>query len=187
MKKAEGRTTKVEGERQRCYALRLMPYNFLIVCVLLLSSCGIYTFKDVSIPPDVKTIKISYIENKARVVNPQLSPQLTNALQQKVSNQTKLTRVTGDDAHYQIKGFINNYSVSTSGVSTTGLGNQNSLRVGVHITFFNLLLNKTDEFDVSRDFPFSGTVTLTAAENSLMPDITKNLTDEIFNHIFSNW
>src|SRR5690348_5842838 len=62
---------------------------WLAACIVLFSSCGIYTFKDVSIPPEVKTVKISYIENKARIVNPQLSPRLTDALQQKISNQTK--------------------------------------------------------------------------------------------------
>ncbi len=161
---------------------------YFVSCIFLfsLSSCGVYTFKDVSIPPEVKTIKISYIENKARYVNPQLSPQLTDALQQKISNQTKLTRTTSDDANWQISGTITNYSVSFSAVSgkqTT----QNNLTVGVHIIFRNNLKDKTDEFDVSRDFPFSASLTLSQAEGSLQADILKNITDEIFNHIFSNW
>jgi len=161
-------------------------FLFLLPCILLLSSCGIYTFKDVSIPPEVKTIKISYIENKARIVNPQLSPRLTDALQQKISNQTKLTRTTSDDAHYQISGYVNNYSVSYVGVSGRQ-ASQNQLTVGVHIIFRNTLQNKIDEFDVSRDFPFAAGQTLDQAVNNLFPDILKNLTDEIFNHIFSNW
>lgn len=161
-------------------------FLYLVPCLLFLSSCGIYTFKDVSIPPEVKTIKISYIENKARIVNPQLSPRLTDALQQKISNQTKLTRTTSDDAHYQISGAITNYSVSYVGV-TGKQASQNQLTVGVHIVFRNTLQNKTDEFDVSRDFPFAASQTLDQAVNSLFPDILKNITDEIFNHIFSNW
>lgn len=161
-------------------------FLLLLPCMLFFSSCGIYTFKDVSIPPEVKTIRITYIENKARIVNPQLSPRLTDALQQKISNQTKLTRTTSDDAHYQISGWISNYSVSTAGVSGRQ-ANQNQLTVGVHIVFRNTLQNKTDEFDVSRDFPFGAGQSLDQAVNTLFPEIIKNLTDEIFNHIFSNW
>lgn len=165
-------------------------FQLSVYCLLLLafafSSCGVYTFKDVSIPPEVKTIKISYIENKARIVNPLLSPRLTDALQQKISNQTKLTRTTSDDAHYQISGYVNSYSVSTVGVSGRQ-SDQNQLTVGVHIVFKNTLQNKTDEFDVSRSFPFSASQTLDQAVNSQFPDILKNITDEIFNHIFSNW
>ncbi len=156
------------------------------VSTILLMSCGVYTFKDVSIPPEVKTVKISYIENKARYINPQLSPQLTDALTQKISNQTKLTRTTNDDAHYQISGTITNYSVSFSAVSGTQT-TQNNLTVGVHIVFKNALTDKTDEFDVSRDFPFSSSLTLSQAEGSLQSQIVKNVSDEIFNHIFSNW
>ena len=164
-------------------SLQLIACSFLLAAF---SSCKVYTFRNVSIPPEVKTIKISYIENKARYINPQISPQLTDALTQKISNQTKLTRTTSDDANWQISGTITNYSVSFSAISgkqTT----QNNLTVGVHITFRDNLKDKTDEFDVSRDFPFSANLTLTEAESSLQADIIKNVSDEIFNHIFSNW
>jgi hypothetical protein len=178
---------KKQGTRNISFFLSLQySYLYLVSCLLLLSSCGIYTFKDVSIPAEVKTIKISYIENKARIVNPQLSPRLTEALQQKIANQTRLTRTTSDDAHYQISGAITNYSVSYVGVSGKQ-ASQNQLTVGVHIVFRNTLQNKTDEFDVSRDFPFAASQTLDQAVNTLFPDILKNITDEIFNHIFSNW
>lgn len=175
-----------DSSRLAARSPQLIVCSLLLAACFLLSSCGIYTFKDVSIPPEVKTVKISYIENKARIVNPQLSPRLTDALQQKISNQTKLTRTTSDDAHYQISGAITNYFVSTVGVSGKQT-NQNQLTVGVHIVFKNTLQNKTDEFDVSRDFPFGANQTLDQAINTLLPDILKNITDEIFNHIFSNW
>ncbi|MGI8952163.1 MAG: LptE family protein [Chitinophagaceae bacterium] len=153
-----------------------------------------YTFKDVSIPPNVKTVKISYIENKARYVNPQLSSRLTDALQQKISSNTKLTRTTNDDANYQISGTITTYNVSTSGITTQNGTTQtatNRLTVGVHINFVNNMpnatQNKSREFDVSRDFDFASTLTLTQAESSLLPQIIKDVSDEIFNQIFSNW
>ena len=136
----------------------------------------------------IKTIKITYIENKARYINPQLSSRLTDALQQKVSSETKLTRISGDDANYQVSGTITNYDVSTSGVgSTTGLASQNKLTVGVHIIFNDVVDNKMQEFDVTHDFPFSATQTLTQAEPSLIDDIIKSMSDDIFNKVFSNW
>lgn len=156
---------------------------FFFVC---LTSCGVYTLRDVSIPPEVKTVKIGFIENKARYINPQLSPRLTDALQQKITNLTKLTRTNSDDAHYQISGWINTYNVSTSGISNSQAAT-NRLTAGVHIIFINTLENKTDEFDVSRDFDFAASLTLEQAQGQLLDQIIKNLTDEIFNRIFSNW
>jgi hypothetical protein len=134
----------------------------------------------------IKTIKINYFDNRARYVNPQLSPRLTDQFQQKISNQTKLTRVTSDDANYIVSGYVNNYNVSTSAISSQTAAT-NRLTVGVHLILNNTVDNKTQEFDISRDFDFSASLTITQAEGQLMDDIVKNLSDEMFNRIFSAW
>lgn len=170
-------------------SLSLVPCSLSFVSCFLFfvfSSCGVYTFRDVSIPPDVKTVKIGFIENKAGYVNPQLSPKLTDALLQKVSNLTKLIRTNSDDAHYQINGYISSYNVSTSGISN-GQTATNRLTVGVHIDFANTLASKQEQYDISRDFDFSASLSLPQAEGQLLDEIVKNLTDEIFNRIFSQW
>lgn len=162
---------------------------FFTFCFLLFTfySCGVYTFHDVSIDySKIKTVKVSFIDNKARYINPQLSPKLTDALKQKINSYTKLSQVSGDDANYQITGFINRYDVSTSAISG-GQSATNRLTVGATITFTNTVDNKTDNFTVSRDFDFSATLSLQQAESQLIDDIINQLTDQIFNHIFSNW
>ena len=157
-----------------------------VLCMATMSSCKIYRFNSASIPPEVKTVKIGFIENKARYINPQLSPKLTDKLQQKIVSQTRLTRTNNDDAHYQIRGYVSDYSVTTSGISNQQAAT-NRLTVGVHITFLNTLTAKTEEFDISRSFDFSANLSLPQAEGALTEDIIRNVTDEIFNRIFSNW
>ncbi|MGN6617392.1 MAG: LptE family protein [Ilyomonas sp.] len=190
-KKAMSGELSVKNRKASHLLLFTIHYSTFIFCLLplafcLLTSCGVYTFKDVSIPPEVKTVRVSYIENKARYVNPQLSSQLTDQLKQKITNQTRLTSITADNADYQISGQITSYNVGVASISGTQT-NANRLTVGVHIIFRNALQDKTTEFDVSRDFDFSGQITLAQAEAQLLPDIVKNLSDEIFNRIFSNW
>ncbi len=159
-------------------------FLFFTFCI---SSCKIYSFRDVSIDYNkIKTIKVNYFENKARYVNPQLSSRLTDAFIQKVSSETKLTQISGDNANYQITGTITGYDVTTSGISNNTTS-QNTLTVSVHITLNNTVDNKIQDFDVSRAFPFASTLSLTEAEPSLMNDILKSLTDDIFNKVFSNW
>src|SRR5215831_20912378 len=87
------------------------PFALSIVCCFFLfSSCGVYTFRDVSIDySKYKTIKIDFIENRASYKNPQLSPKLTDALQQKIANQTKLVRTNNDNANYRVSGYISTY------------------------------------------------------------------------------
>jgi hypothetical protein len=135
----------------------------------------------------VKTAKVNYIENKAQYVNPQLAPQLTDRLRQKINNQTRLTLVTGDDAHYEISAEIRNYQVTTSGISQQQAAT-NRLVISVHIVFINRLDEKANfEADISRNFDFSADLSLQQAEAQQADEIIRNLTDEIFNRIFSNW
>jgi len=148
---------------------------------------GCYSFKDISIPPEVKTVRINYIENKARYVNPILSPQLTDKLRQKVVSQTKLTQIQGDEAHYEISGNITDYSLTTVGIANQQSAS-NRLNVTVHIVFKNRLDAKKDfEADITRNFDFNANLSLQQAESSLNETMIRNLADEIFNRIFSNW
>jgi hypothetical protein len=158
---------------------------FAIALMNLYGTCR-YSMRDVSIPPDVKTVKVNYITNEARYVNPQLSPKLTEKIRQKIVNQTRLSQ-TNSEAHYEISGKITDYSVSTSGISNQE-SSSNNLNVTVHISFVNRLDNtKNFEADITRNFPFSASLSLTQAETQLANEIINNLTDEIFNKIFSNW
>ncbi len=165
--------------------------KILIICAFtvmsILTSCGVYTFKDISIPPEIKTFRIQYIENRARYVNPQLSPQLTDRLRQKINNQTRLTAVQSEDAHYDVSGYVSDYSVTTSGISNQQAAT-NRLTVTIHLVFQNHLdQTKNFEADVSRNFDFSASLSLNQAEAQLGETIVRNMTDEIFNRIFSNW
>jgi hypothetical protein len=63
----------------------------------------------------------------------------------------------------------------------------NRLTVTVHVILKKTLDNKEQEFDVTRNFDFSAALTLNQAEGQLMEDILRNITDDIFNQIFSNW
>ena len=165
-----------------------------LMAVLAFSSCKIYSFRDTSIPPEVKSIHLAYIENRARLVNPQLAPALNDAIRQKINNQaSKLAQIETSDADYDVTAYVSDYSYSTSGISNQQ-ASSNRLSVTVHIVFKNNL-DPTGkkvppanfEADVTRNFDFAATTSITDAETQLLPTITSNLTDEIFNKLFSNW
>lgn len=162
--------------------------KFILIIAAIISVQGTcrYSLKDVSIPPEIKTVRVYFIENKARYINPQLSPKLTDKLRQKIVNQTRLSQ-TNNDADYEISGYISDYSVNTSGISQQQVAS-NNLNVTVHIIFRNRQDEKKNfEADVTRNFPFSATKSLSQAEAELNDQMITNLTDEIFNRIFSNW
>jgi len=169
----------------KLYTLTKVFIPILVAIISLQGTCR-YSLKDVSIPPEIKTVRVYFIENKARYINPQLSPKLTDKLRQKIVNQTRLSQ-TNNDADYEVSGYISEYSVSTSGISQQQVAS-NNLNVTVHIVFKNRQNDKLNfEADITRNFPFSASKSLTQAEAELNDQIITNLTDEIFNRIFSNW
>jgi Lipopolysaccharide-assembly len=165
---------------------RILTLLLLILAIVSLQGTCRYSMKDVSIEPEAKTVKVNYIENKARYVNPLLSPRLTEKLRQKIVNQTRLSQTNGE-ADYEIFGTITDYSVSTSGISNQQVAS-NNLNVTVSLIFKNKINEKKNfETSITRNFPFSSTLSLQQAETQLAEQILNNLTDEIFNKIFSSW
>jgi hypothetical protein len=175
--------------------MKLLTKNTLLIIAVILTGvlafsattgCGIYRFNDASIPDSIKTIKINFIENRAGYINPQLSPQLTTKLRQKITSQTKLTQLNKDGADWEVSGTITQYSISTAAIS----GQQavtNRLTVSIQLNVYDRKADNTKRYDVSRYFEFRGNASFQAAESTLGDEMIRTLSDEIFNKIFSNW
>jgi Lipopolysaccharide-assembly len=159
----------------------------LIVSAFVNNSCKVhYGFKDINFPDSIKTVKVNFIENRATYINPQLSPQLTDKLRQKIVSQTRLKQTNGDNADWEIGGTITDYAFSTSGISNQQT-TTNRISVGVHIILNDQKVGKTTEYNISRNFDFPSSQTLQQAESSLLSEMIRGITDDIFNQIFSNW
>jgi hypothetical protein len=168
---------------------RLLSVIYCLSSFVLLSGCATckYSFNDVSIPVEVKTFRVNYLENKARYINPQLSPQLTEKLKQKIIGTTRLTQTNDDNAHYDISGYVSDYSVTTTGI-TNGTSSTNRLTVSFHVIFKNTLDEKKNfESDVTSTFDFNSNQSLSQAEAERNDEIVKNIVDAVFNKVFSNW
>ncbi|MEI9909391.1 MAG: LPS assembly lipoprotein LptE [Bacteroidota bacterium] len=158
----------------------------LVVAAFTNTGCNIYKFNEATVPDSIKTVKVNFIENRATYINPQLSPQLTDKLRQKIVSQTRLKQTNGDDADWEINATITDYSFSTSGISNQQTST-NRINVAVHIVLNRLKDGQMDEYDVSRNFDFPASQTLQQAEAGLLTEMIRGLTDDIFNRIFSNW
>jgi hypothetical protein len=167
--------------------IKLLSVLALLLLTMSFATCKYSTKDTAPIPPEVKTFRVNYLENKARYLNPQLSPQLTEKVRQKIISQTRLRQVNDDDAHYDIGGYISDYSVVTSGVANQQAG-RNRLNITFHLIFKNTLDNtKNFEADLTTNYDFDANLSLQQAEALLSEQILKNVSEGIFNKIFSNW
>ena len=159
----------------------------ILASALWVASCGIYSFTGTSIQPDVQTITIPYVEYKALRVNPSLSGELTEALQEKFRKLTRLEQVD-QDGDLELVVEVTGYDVKTAAVTADEQAAQNRLTVGVKITFTN---HKYPEDDVSQSFSayedFDATMSLDAVEAGLCESIIEKLVEDIFNATVAQW
>ena len=163
--------------------------TFLLFALVIAVSaaCGIYKFNDTSIAPDVHTISVYTIENRAMKVNPSLSNTLTVALQDQYRKLTKLEMVE-EGGDLEVSGFITSYEVTPTAVTSQEVAAQNRLTVTVKITFKN---NKHEEEDFEKSFAafqdYDSNLSLDAVEAQLVDEIVEILVEDIFNATVANW
>ena len=159
----------------------------LIVLALAAVSCGIYSFTGTNIQSDVKTITIPFVEYKALRVNPSLSNQLTEALQDKFRKLTSLEQVDVD-GDLELVCEVTGYDVKATAITAGEVAAQNRLTVTVKIEFTN---RKYPEDDVSQSFSayedYDSSNSLDAVEAGLCETIIEKLVEDIFNATVAQW
>lgn len=160
----------------------------VVVTVLLVHSCGIYSFTGTSIQPDVKTITINYFEYKALKVNPTLSNSMTESLKDKFRKMTRLEQVDMD-GDLEITGSITGYDVRAMAVTADEVAAQNRLTVTVKIDFSNRKYPEDDfqgkSFSAYADY--DSAQSLDAVESTLCDEIIEKICEDVFNATVANW
>ena len=172
---------------KRIYGYVLMALSLAVTAVIV-HSCGIYSFTGTSIQPEVKTVTINYFEYKALKVNPSLSNQMTEALQDKFLKLTKLEQVEMD-GDIEVIGAITGYDVKATAVTANESVAQNRLTVTVKVSFVNRKFPEDNfedkSFSAYQDF--DATQALESVESTLCEDIVEQLCEDIFNATVAQW
>lgn len=159
-----------------------------LITMLIVQSCGIYSFTGTSIQPDVKTVTINYFEYTAMKVNPSLSNQITEALQEKFIKLTKLELVDME-GDLEIVGTVSGYDVKATAVTANEQAAMNRLTVTVKVSFTNRKYPEEDFPDKSFSAyaDFDAMQSLDAVEAGLCEEIVEQLCEDIFNATVANW
>jgi len=160
----------------------------LIISAIIFTDCKIkYGFTGAVPMVGVKTFSVDYFPNRARLVNPNLSQQLTDGLQEKLIRQTSYSQIS-ENGDLEFSGQIIDYEVRPMNIQEGDLAAQNRLTVGIKVKFTN---NKDHEMDWEKTFTayedFDSNRSLSDAEETLVTEIIKKLTDDIFNASIANW
>lgn len=160
----------------------------LATTAFIVHSCGIYSFTGTSIQPDVMSVTIPYFEYKALKVNPALSNQLTEALQEKFIRLTRLELVD-EEGDLEVIGAVTGYDVKATAITASEQAAQNRLTVTVKVTFINRKYPEENQDDKSFSAfaDFDAMQQLDAVEATLCEEIVEKLCEDIFNGTVANW
>jgi len=157
--------------------------------VLLLSSCAIsYKFNGASIDyTKTKTIQIDQFPIRSAYVWAPMQSIFNNKLTDIFAQQTKLQQVKrGGDL--VISGEITGFDQFNKGVGSDGYSSQVQLKMTVNVRFIN---NKNHNEDFERQFSatadYDASQQLTAVQDELVSQMSKDITEQIFNAAVANW
>lgn len=166
---------------------KLVSILSFIATAMLVSGCWIYSFSGTSIQPDVKTICIEPVENKAMKVNPTLANTLFESMCDKYKKLTSLEQVE-DQGDLYVLATIESYQVSATAVTADEYAAMSRLTVTVKVKFTN---EKHPEENFEKSFAayedYNSDNSLDSVEAGLCDTIVEKLVEDIFNATVANW
>ena len=180
--------------RGRARSIHRLAGRFLsvmasIILIVGLASCAIsYKFNGASIDyTKTKTIQIDPFPIRSSYVWAPMQSIFNNRLTDIFSQQTKLQQVKrGGDL--VLSGEITGFDQFNKGVGSDGYSSQVQLKMTVNVRFTN---NKNHKEDFERQFSatteYDATQQLVNVQEELVTQMTKDITDQIFNAAVANW
>ena len=158
-----------------------------LMCLVMLSGCGIYSFSGTSLSPDIKTISITNFTMGTAGGPASLPLTLNEKLKEYFQRNTNLTLIqSGGDL--QFEGSVIGYDVVPVAPTANDQAGFNRLTVTVQVRFTHNL-DESKSFDQSFNFyaDFPQSQTLNQNEARLLPQILDQIVQDIFNKSAADW
>lgn len=164
--------------------IKLFFFPFVLL-LHLFNSC--YSLNGSSLDPAIKTVEIDVFPNYAPLQNVTLSQDFTNDLRDRFQQRTPLN-VVSSNADIVISGEIVGYDESYDSVTSDEQAQENKLTIKIKVKYVSNIDSKKN---FTRTFQaygkYSGNKTLTEVEGTLVPEITTQIIDQIYNAIVTDW
>lgn len=161
----------------------------LVALLALLAACTVsYKFNGASIDyTKTKTIQIDNFPIRSAYVWAPMQSIFQNKLTDIYASQTKLKQVK-KNGDLQLAGEITGFDQFNKGVSADGYSSQVQLKMTVNVRFTNNA-NHVEDFEkqFSATTEYDASQQLTSVQEELVTQMTKDITDQIFNATVANW
>lgn len=165
----------------------LQVIGIMTVSVLFVGCAIRMTMNGASIPDNLNTVSVQYYVNRAPLINPTLSQTFTEALKDRITNESRLRLVNGA-GDCDFSGEITGYDLRAMAIQANAVSAQTRLTITVKVRFKNYKnpkVNWEQSFNAYEDF--ASEQNINSIEAQLVKTITDKLTENIFNKSFSDW
>lgn len=159
----------------------------LFFCLIFVGFSSCYSFKGISIAPDINTFYVKKFELQSQDALPLYAQQFTEQLKNKIRLESRL-KYNDLDPDIIFTGAISGYRVSAVAPQPGETTAFSRLEVTVNIDFENIKdekLNWNSNFTYFLDFPTNQD--FNSVQEQLNTDIATYLVEQIFNKAFTNW
>jgi hypothetical protein len=159
--------------------------GLITVYCLLFTAC--YSFKNVSLSPDIEFFSVDEFRQTARNAPAALAIDFSERLKDKIRNESRLN-LNDDNPHLIYSGSLTRYQVRAIAPQPNETVAQNRLEIAVKVKFKNTLdeeKNWEQSFSYYEEFPAEDV--LTDVQDDLIENIFDQLVEDIFNKSFGDW
>lgn len=161
----------------------------LLGIALVMNGCSIsYKFNGANINyQTTHSISIADFPNNAPMVNPSLSPLLSETVRDQYSRQTRLT-VLSKGGDLELEGEIVGYDITQGAISKDGFASETKLTIRVTVHFTNNIYPE-ESFDktYSANQTFDSSQLLSDVQDQLCQIIVTEIAESIYNDTVAKW
>lgn len=157
----------------------------LSICTILIAGC--YSFRGISIEPDVKTYYVVPFTDQTAGMVPNLGADFTEKLNVKIRNESPLV-YSNTDPDVEFSGAITRYQVTAESPQPGKDVAFNRLTIAVRVDYTNNLHEESSKsFTESWFTEFPSDQNLLDIQDGEVETITDQLIENIFTKAFTNW
>ena len=166
--------------------MKINKYTLLLLLFTLLLP-GCYSFKGISIDPNISTFYVTLFDTFSNEAPPTLAQDFTEALRDKIRNESRLN-LKDVDPDIDFTGNISSFRVTSEAPEPGETTSFNRLTITVAVDYVN---NRDEDNKWKRNFSyfanFEASQNLLDIQEELIVSINTQIVEDIFNYSFTDW
>jgi len=173
---------------RRVHILRLSLWLLLGLNGLLFGCAVNFNFTGTgSVDTDLETLSVANFNNEAQIVVSYLAQEVTDQLQERFLNQSRLTLTSGA-ADVELSGSITRYTIQPVAIQGGDQAAQSRLTIDVRVIYENNV-DPDDSWEntFSSFVDFDSEINFSSEEATLIDEVLEQITQDVFTKSIGKW